>query len=91
MNPEKVNTTEVTRFEATPRYRFYRADRWKIRITSETLKESEFQPVLKLSNDVFYEQISCVGYNPYTERLEAVIQVKQATGYNGSLCQKRFL
>ncbi len=33
-----------------------------------------------------WEQVMCAGYNPYYQRLEAVINIKQATGYNGNLC-----
>ena len=52
-----------------------------------TLKGSEFKPVIEVSNDTFYEEATCLGFNPATNVLEAVVQVKQATGYNGSLCQ----
>ena len=52
-----------------------------------TLKGSVFQPVFPLSNDTFYEEVTCLGFNPATNVLEAVVQVKQAGGYNGSLCQ----
>ena len=52
-----------------------------------TLLGSEFQPVLEISNDTFYEQVTCLGFNPSTNVLEAVVQVKQASGYDGSLCQ----
>lgn len=33
-----------------------------------------------------WEEVTCAGYNPYYQRLEAVVNVKQETGYNGSLC-----
>jgi hypothetical protein len=33
-----------------------------------------------------WEQVTCVGYNPDVSRLEAVVQVKQASGYSGGLC-----
>jgi predicted lactoylglutathione lyase len=32
------------------------------------------------------EEVVCAGYNPYYKRLEAVVNVKQPTGYNGNLC-----
>ena len=51
------------------------------------LKDSEFQPVVSIANDMFYEQVTCLGFNPSTNVLEAVVYVKQAFGYNGSLCQ----
>ena len=51
------------------------------------LKDSEYKPVVSIENDVFYEQVTCLGFNPATNILEAVVQVNQSTGYNGSLCQ----
>jgi hypothetical protein len=51
------------------------------------LKTSTFTPVVTIANDTFYEQVTCLGFNPYTNVLEAVVQVKQPSGYNGSLCQ----
>ena len=51
------------------------------------LASSPFQPTEIISSDTAYEQITCLGFNPDTERLEAVVEIKQATGYNGSLCQ----
>src|ERR1044071_3964527 len=33
-----------------------------------------------------WEELTCAGYNPTFKRLEAVVNVKQATGYNGNLC-----
>jgi hypothetical protein len=33
-----------------------------------------------------WEEITCVGYNPNTRRLEAVVAIKQSAGYNGGLC-----
>ena len=51
------------------------------------LKGSEFKPVVSIANDEFYERVTCLGFNPATNILEAVVQVNQSTGYNGSLCQ----
>lgn len=52
-----------------------------------TLKNSEFKPILEIANDTFYEEVTCLGFNPSTNVLEAVVQVKQPSGYSGSLCQ----
>ena len=51
------------------------------------LKGSTLKPVVTIANDTFYEQVTCLGFNPSTNVLEAVVQVKQASGYNGTLCQ----
>src|SRR5579875_2773422 len=50
------------------------------------LKESEFQPVLNIAGDTAYENIGCVGFNPQLNRLEAVVYINQATGYDGDVC-----
>jgi hypothetical protein len=47
---------------------------------------TNFNPVFPLANDTTFEQLTCVGYNPDTKALEAVIQVKQPSGYSGDEC-----
>jgi hypothetical protein len=47
---------------------------------------SKLKPVYKLISDVTYEQLTCVGYNPDTENMEATFAVKKPTGYSGDLC-----
>ncbi len=51
------------------------------------LADSPFQAVLPLQGNTFYEEIGCVGYHPQQEYLEAVIYVKQPSGYSGGICQ----
>src|SRR6266404_6057955 len=51
-----------------------------------TFPEFKLPAVFPLSNDTNYEELTCVGYNPDQGVLEAVIQVKQATGYSGNEC-----
>lgn len=48
--------------------------------------EFKLPPVFELSNDTAFEEVSCVGYNPSQGILEAVIHVKQSTGYAGGAC-----
>ncbi len=50
------------------------------------LKESTFQPVTTIRGSTFYEEIGCVGFQPQFNRLEAVIYVKQPSGYGGGVC-----
>jgi hypothetical protein len=38
------------------------------------------------TNITNWEQVTCAGYNPYYQRLEAVVSVKKPNGYNGTLC-----
>lgn len=61
-------------------------------ITKEMLAERNtfhikqlISPLLGRSNKN-WEEITCVGYNPDTRRLEAVVAIKQSSGYNGGLC-----
>ncbi len=51
-----------------------------------TLDASPFKPVLPLSGNTYYEELSCLGYHPQDERLEAVVYVYQPSGYGGGLC-----
>lgn len=50
------------------------------------LEKSSFKPVLKLSYDTSYEQVTCVALNPLLNMLEAHVQVKLPVGYGGDLC-----
>jgi hypothetical protein len=42
--------------------------------------------VLNIVGDTFYEQLGCVGFSPALSRLEAVVALKQTSGYDGDLC-----
>ena len=46
------------------------------------------QQPIAFTGNVFWEEITCVGYNPQTVTLEAVVAIKQATGYSGGLCTR---
>ncbi|WP_124640918.1 hypothetical protein [Amniculibacterium aquaticum] len=35
-----------------------------------------------------YEELSCIGYNPNSEELTAIIKIKKSSGYSGNLCTK---
>ena len=50
------------------------------------LKDSKFQAQLDIQFNSFYEEIGCVGLQPQANRLEAVIYVKQQSGYGGDVC-----
>ena len=49
---------------------------------------SEFKENYKLISNTDYEQISCLGYNPYTSMMEATFAISKSTGYQGDLCNK---
>jgi hypothetical protein len=50
------------------------------------LQGSEFKSVLQIQGNTTYEQIGCVGFQPQFNRLEAVVFVKQPSGYGGGVC-----
>src|SRR5437870_251909 len=50
------------------------------------LTDSPFKVVKKMILNTTYEEVTCVGYNPDKGLLEATIEIKQATGYSGDLC-----
>lgn len=47
---------------------------------------SQFEAVFPLQGNQTYESLGCVGYQPQTERLEAVVYVHEPSGYGGGLC-----
>lgn len=51
-----------------------------------TAPESKLPVVKALSKITTFEQLMCVGYNPSTEYLEAVVHIKQNAGYGGGVC-----
>lgn len=50
------------------------------------LVKSSFQPVEKIVADQRFESLSCIGFNPKIELLEATIQIHRPFGYQGGLC-----
>ena len=50
------------------------------------LPVSAFEPVKVMISNRSYEEAKCVGFNPQTERLEAVVHIKRETGYGGDIC-----
>jgi hypothetical protein len=50
------------------------------------LQVSAFEPVKVMISNRNYEEAKCVGYNPQTERLEAVVHIKRDSGYGGDIC-----
>ena len=50
------------------------------------LQNSPFKPVQKIVSNTTYEELKCVGFNPQLSRLEAVVWIKQTTGYDGDIC-----
>ena len=47
---------------------------------------SKLKAIYKLIKKTSYEELTCVGYNPDTEDMEATFSIKRSTGYSGNLC-----
>jgi hypothetical protein len=52
-----------------------------------TIANSPLKPVKPMVTNTTYEELTCIGFNPATNKLEATIQIKRDTGYGGNLCQ----
>ncbi|MCX6676539.1 MAG: hypothetical protein NTU95_01160 [Methanothrix sp.] len=44
------------------------------------------EPVKIMSSNTSYEEIRCLGYDPFFEKLQAVIFIKKSFGYSGGIC-----
>ena len=51
-----------------------------------TMPDLPFEQVTEKAGDTSYEELTCVGYDPAIERLEAVVSIKRTYGYSGDVC-----
>ena len=51
------------------------------------LAESPYKPVKKIIGNTKYEELTCIGFNPNLNQLEATVPIKLPSGYGGGLCQ----
>ena len=47
---------------------------------------SKLKAALAMKQNVAYEEINCIGYNPETKIMEATFNIKRSSGYSGNLC-----
>ena len=50
------------------------------------LPEFGVPPVVEIVGDTYFEEATCVAFNPDTDVLEATVEVKRSTGYGGDSC-----
>lgn len=50
------------------------------------ITQSPFKPVLKLSGNTQYEELSCVGFQPQLNLLSAIVYIKLPYGFDGDIC-----
>jgi hypothetical protein len=59
----------------------------KIEITRKNLMANLFgKKVIAKESHTYWEEMTCLGFNPLSAQLEAVVSVKRETGYSGVLC-----
>lgn len=51
-----------------------------------TIADSILKAVKPMASNTTYEELTCIGFNPATNKLEATLQIKRDTGYGGNLC-----
>jgi hypothetical protein len=51
-----------------------------------TVADSKLKAQVVPAGDTAFEQLMCVGYQPQLKRLDAVVNIKQTSGYSGGLC-----
>jgi hypothetical protein len=51
-----------------------------------TVSGSPFKAAKKMAANTKYEELTCIGFNPAQELLEATVQIKLPYGYGGDLC-----
>src|SRR5665811_329384 len=51
------------------------------------ITESQYKPVKKIVGNTKYEELTCIGFNPNLNQLEATVPIKLPIGYGGGLCQ----
>lgn len=85
MDTKPVEGKEIERVEKE------RAEFHKLLATNPNyfgnLAESEFKPVKKIIGNTKYEELTCIGFNPNLNQLEATVPIKLPYGYGGGLCQ----
>jgi hypothetical protein len=54
----------------------------------DVIKPDTINDIIKLQQNVRYEELTCIGYNRDQDELIATIKIKQPSGYSGNLCSK---
>lgn len=88
--PEEHSTAEETAGAMTGHVEKERGEFHKLLAVNPNyfgnLAESPFKPVKKIIGNTKYEELTCIGFNPNLNQLEATVPIKLPTGYGGGLC-----
>lgn len=44
--------------------------------------------IIPIKNSIYWEELTCIGYDPQLSKLQAVVSIKRSTGYSGNLCSQ---
>src|SRR6476469_2964466 len=90
-NPETPKTAQPPKEQPTTPQFVQERNRFRALILANpnyfgNIKGSKLKPVLNIQSNTTYEEIGCVGFQPQFNQLDAVVFVKQPTGYGGDVC-----
>lgn len=89
--PEEHSTAEETTGAVTGHVEKERGEFHKLLAVNPNyfgnLAESQYKPVKKIIGNTKYEELTCIGFNPNLNQLEATVPIKLPYGYGGGLCQ----
>jgi len=83
---EKLVKEEAAEFKIAPERLYFQAMLAKNPNYFGNIPGSKIEPILKFFTQTIYEELTCVGYNPDTENMEATFAIKKSAGYSGNLC-----
>lgn len=88
--PEEHSTAEETAGAVTIHVEKERGEFHKLLAVNPNyfgnLAESQYKPVKKIIGNTKYEELTCIGFNPNLNQLEATVPIKLPTGYGSGLC-----
>lgn len=88
--PEEHSTDEETARAVTGHVEKERGEFHKLLAVNPNyfgnIAESQYKPVKKIISNTKYEEMTCIGFNPNLNQLEATVPIKLPTGYGSELC-----
>lgn len=83
---KKSNSTKTKKFVVQPERTHFQNMLAKNPNYFGNIPGSKLKANYKLTLKTDYEQLTCVGYNPDTENMEATFSIKKSVGFSGNLC-----
>ncbi len=83
---KKNNSTKTKEFVVQPERKHFQNMLAKNPNYFGNIPGSKLKANYTLISKTDYEQLTCVGYNPDTENMEATFSIKKSVGFSGNLC-----